>query len=82
VGSVTATSRLQTHFYGDGCPGGHWIGAWARAIGASPALAHTIRGEHPKGGWITFCGMRLERITDQFAEMATDCYGCRMRRDR
>jgi hypothetical protein len=73
--------RQQTHFVGDACPDGHWIGAWARATRESSMNAHTIRAEHPKGGWITYCGERIERITAELAPMATDCYGCRLKRD-
>ena len=72
---------LQTHYHGDACPGGHWIGAWARSASDSAMTAHTIRRAHPKGGYVTWCGKRIERPTAELERLATDCLGCRSRRD-
>ena len=71
----------QTHHHGDTCPGGHWIGSWARAAGESALTGHTIRREHPKGGYVTWCGQRIERPTAELERLAHDCLGCRSRRD-
>lgn len=59
-----------------------WIGRYARAERGSPLVAHTIRTVTAYG-WRTWCGVTIERPTDQFAPIGVvDCLGCRTRRDR
>ena len=74
----------MSHYVGDECPGGHWEGSWVRSAGESASLAHTVRRlvNDERGTIVTYCGVRIERPSTELAPRATDCYGCRTRRDR